>query len=157
MTDPAMSTAATFAPHRVGAVALDSIGYGMHRDDYTVTDKLDRRELVRSIAEVMAKDRPPQVFGLHGDWGSGKTSTLRAIRYHLTGDDVFGEKPDDLIGGVYAGHVVSVWFEAWRYQNETAPVVALIQEIRRELSLPSRILAATQKIGSVTVSALLGS
>ncbi len=146
-----------FAPHRVSPVALDSIGYGMHRDDYTVTDKLDRRALVRSIAEVVAKDRPPQVFGLHGDWGSGKTSTLRAIRYHLTGDDVFAEKPDDLVGGVYAGHVASVWFEAWRYQNEAAPVVALIQEIRRELSRPQKFAAEAGKLGTVAVTALLDS
>lgn len=86
----------TYAPNRVvNTVKLESIGYGMHRDDYTVTDKLDRRALVRTITEVIAKDRAPQVFGLHGDWGSGKTSALRAIRYHLTGEDVFGEKPDD--------------------------------------------------------------
>ena len=148
----------TYAPNRVvNTVKLESIGYGMHRDDYTVTDKLDRRALVRTITEVIAKDRAPQVFGLHGDWGSGKTSALRAIRYHLTGEDVFGEKPDDLVGGLHSGHVISVWFEAWRYQNETAPVVALIQEIRRELSLPRKAIRKAGKLGTVTVNALLDS
>ena len=154
---PVLPAPVVTAPHRVNAIALEYLGYGMHRDDYTVTDQLDRRGLVRSIAEVIAKDQPPQVFGLHGDWGSGKTSTLRAIRYQLTGDDTFKEKPTDLVGGLHSGHVVTVWFEAWRYQNETAPVVALIQEIRRELSLPARIREKTAKLGSVTVSALLDS
>lgn len=154
---PAVAAPAVTAPHRVNAIALDHLGYGLHRDDYTVTDQLDRRALVRAIAEVLAKDTPPQVFGLHGDWGSGKTSTLRAIRYQLTGDDTFGEKPQDLDGGLHSGHVVTVWFEAWRYQNETAPIVALIQEIRRELSRAKKIKSEAGKLGTVAVSALLDS
>ena len=159
MPDPTPNSIppATGAPNRVNAIALTYLGFGLHRDDFTVADQLNRRALVRSIAEVVAKDKPPQVFGLHGDWGSGKTSTLRAIRYQLTGEDAFGEKPADLDGGLHSGHVVTVWFEAWRYQNETAPVGALLQEMRRELSVPSRISAAAKMLGSVTVSALLDS
>ena len=159
MPDPTSSSMPppVTAPHRVNPIAMDYLGYGLHRDDFTVSDQLDRRGLVRCITEVIAKDQPPQVFGLHGDWGSGKTSTLRAIRYQLTGHDAFDEKPADLDPSLHSGHVVSVWFEAWRYQNETTPIVALIQEIRRELSLASRVSAEAKKLGSVTVSALLDS
>lgn len=128
---------------------------GIHRDEYTVRDALDRRALVREIARTVAEDRPPLVFGVHGDWGSGKTSALRAIRYHLTGDDDYAERPDDLIGGIHQAHVVSVWFEAWRYQNEAAPVVPLIQEMRRQLSLPRKALDEARKLGEVAKSALL--
>ena len=79
------------------------------------------------MAEQIAVDQAPMVLGLHGDWGSGKTSALRAMQYHLSGENHRAEKmpDDDIAKGEYQGHVVTVWFEAWRYQNEAAPVVAL--------------------------------
>lgn len=145
------------APNRVNPVTLDYLGYGAHRDDYTLMDHLDRRAVVRAVGEVVAKDHPPMVLGLHGDWGSGKTSTLRAIRFHLTNDNPLSESVNGLVGGVHSGHVVTVWFEAWRYQNEAAPVVALIQEMRRQLSLWQKANREIAKLTAVAAQSLLDS
>lgn len=50
-----------------------------------------------------------------GDWGSGKTSLLRAVQRRLAG--VTPSPP-----GV-------VWFEAWRYEGESSLLVALLRKV----------------------------
>ena len=151
-----MATANT-APNRVNTTALGYQGFGAHRDDFTITDHLDRRGLIRAMAEQIAVDQAPMVLGLHGDWGSGKTSALRAMQYHLSGENHRAEKmpDDDIDKGKYQGHVVTVWFEAWRYQNEAAPVVALLQEMRRQISLWRKGLKEVSKLSVVAVESLL--
>lgn len=111
----------------------------LHNDQPTLLDSLDRGALVQEVGEAVANCEPPQVFGVHGDWGLGKTSLLHQIQWYLTGDcpqqsqAAISDAPQ-LPKGVYAREVRAVWFDAWRYQNEDAPVVALLQEIRNQLS-----------------------
>ena len=102
------------------------------------------------------------MFGVHGDWGSGKTSFLHALQLYLTGDcpqaagslcepkEVESWKPWKA-----QSHVVVVWFEAWRYQHESAPVVALLHEIRARLSLASQAWAKTKKLTHVAIKGAL--
>ncbi len=53
-------------------------------DEPTLVDRLNRRGLVRDVGEVIATCQPPQVFGIHGDWGMGKTSFLHQVQLYLT-------------------------------------------------------------------------
>ena len=48
----------------------------LHNDEPTLLDALDREPLIREVGEAIAHCTPPQVFGVHGDWGLGKTSFL---------------------------------------------------------------------------------
>ncbi len=147
------------APNRINKTELNRLGFGVHRDDFTIRDHLGRRQVVETIGELVAKDEAPMVIGLHGDWGAGKTSALRAIRYHLTGQNELNEKinDSDLPRKQYDDRVVTIWFEAWRYQNEPTPVVALIQEMRRQLSLWHKGKAEASKLSVVAVESLLDS
>jgi hypothetical protein len=119
-----------------------SADYYLHTDNPTETDSLGRSELVADMVRRVVSCECPQVLGLHGDWGSGKTSALMQVRKQL--EKTF-EKSAPL-----------VWFEAWRYQNESTPIVALLHAIRERLSWRSKAWSETKKLGEITIrSALL--
>jgi pantothenate kinase-related protein Tda10 len=56
-----------------------------HSDFPTFEDKLGREALLEQVAREIATGNPPLVFGIHGDWGSGKTSFLCKLEHELTG------------------------------------------------------------------------
>lgn len=113
----------------------------MHNDEPTLTDALDRGTLIEEVGKAVATCTPPQVFGVHGDWGIGKTSFLQQVQWHLTGtcpqlSGAAATEPAEpsFQKGEYRKAIRTIWFDAWRYQHEEMPVVALLQEMRAQLS-----------------------
>ena len=117
----------------------------MHNDEPTLIDALNRGRLIEEVGNAVATCTPPQVFGVHGDWGLGKTSFLHQVQWHLTGtcpprSDAVATEPSEppLQKGKYGKAIRTVWFDAWRYQHEEVPVIALLQEMRAQLSYQRR-------------------
>ena len=148
----------------------------MHNDEPALLDTLDRGSLIQEVGEAIAHCMPPQVFGVHGDWGLGKTSFLHQVQWYLTGD--CPQQPESVTdemkrkaratnggdgeeheptqkGGVHRGVVQAVWFDAWRYQNEPAPVVALLHEMRAQLARGRRVARSTRRTTEVAVRGAL--
>jgi KAP family P-loop domain/TIR domain len=77
-------------------------------------------------AEVLAgaalDTRGPFTIGVFGEWGTGKTSLMRLVEHELSSHE----------------NVVTVWFNAWRYEQEEHPVVPLVGSIVRELEQEQR-------------------
>jgi KAP family P-loop domain len=143
---------------------------GFISDHPTYADCLNRIELLKEVANQVKTCRPPQVIGIYGDWGSGKTSFLRALQLYLGGplgtadEDRFRQTHNNTVTEIdrtsdwYEGEGIEnllalrrgdpgqpveegyqvVWFDAWRYQGEDAPIIALIHEIRRQFGVGSR-------------------
>ncbi len=118
--------------------------------------------MVERVGDDVAKCSPPCVFGVHGEWGSGKTSFLHQLHWYLTGDcpqqteeerEAAKKKPGE--DGQYQDTVTVVWFEAWRYQHERDPVIALLHEIRTQLSLASKWIRRGEKTANVTIRGAL--
>lgn len=128
-------------------------------DQPTVVDTLDRLDLVHEVAAAIVDCEPPQVLGIHGDWGLGKTSFLRQLRWYLAGDveepGHEGVDPSRLDKGHYADRVTVVWFEAWRYQNEPVPIVALLQEIRGQLAWHAKVREGMKKTAAIAIRGAL--
>lgn len=116
----------------------------LHSDEPTTDERLGRQALVDEIASVAATAAPPLVLGVHGDWGSGKTSFMLRVK-------------EALETGQYQDGIVTVRFEAWRYQNEPAPVVALLQEMRRGFAKSDKLKRRLKKYSETTIRALLNS
>ena len=132
----------------------------IHSDHPTLNDKLNRIASIKNKAEQIMHCETPQVFGIHGDWGSGKTSYLRQLRFHLDGTTEgvdASQLNHQLKGDKYKNKVVTVWFDAWRYQHEPAPVVALLQEIRKQFTSWAKLKNKANKLTSVTVQSVLNS
>lgn len=134
---------------------------GQYNDEPTLDDLIGRTRLVKTIGDEIAGCRAPQVFGIHGDWGSGKTSFLHMLHWYLTGECpesptwTKDKKPQDIADWTHwkkNKDVRVVWFEAWRYQYETNPIVALLQEIRTQLQGTLKgVWNETKKLSEVAV------
>jgi predicted KAP-like P-loop ATPase len=129
-----------------------------HSDHPTLIDKLDRAASIKNKAIQIFNCAPPQVFGVHGDWGSGKTSYLQQLRFHLDGqcpENSQETTSDSLPKAHYKDKVITIWFDAWRYPHEKAPIIALLHEIRSQFSTLDKFKKSAGKIGNVTINALL--
>ena len=128
----------------------------MHNDEPTLRDRLRRNALIEEVGEAIATCKPPQVFGVHGDWGLGKTSFLHQVRWYLTGDNP--QALDTINAPKKSKHgdrLLSVWFDAWRYHAEAVPVVALLQEMRAQLSQEDSKALALKRLGKVALRGAL--
>lgn len=96
----------------------------------------------KTYAEVLASaalgTTGPFTIGIFGEWGTGKTSLMHMIQESLS------TKPD----------VITVWFNAWRFEKEEHPIVPLVATIVRELQLKKHILAKLADEGKSLVTAL---
>lgn len=118
----------------------------------TLTDRLGWGSEVTRMRSRVETCPTPHVMGIHGCWGSGKTSFMRQLQHELGGkcSDV-----GNLQGGVdkvvKSEKVVTIWFDAWRYQNEPNPIVALVQEMRRQFSIMPAVISKFKKIGEISL------
>lgn len=132
------------------------LGGRSHHDEPALVDGLGRENFIDSICHVISDCQPPKGIAISGYWGSGKTSALQQVYCHLS-----GQAPDgrELPAGTAAKHkdgsIVAVWFEAWRYQHEALPIVALLNEIRSQLGLWEKFREDAKKIGSVVGGGVL--
>ena len=78
-------------------------------DNPTDRDLLGFESVARSVAHVLSTSREPTTVGLHGPWGSGKSSLLSMVRASLDGEDV---------------HIVDV--NPWEFDNHEDVKGALI-------------------------------
>lgn len=113
----------------------------IHNDEpgFDTADLFHQEPLIKTIADSVAiHSLPPFVASLYGDWGQGKTSILEAVYKKLT-----GTRPEDFTGEINPlayRNVRVIWFEAWRYQHDPTPVVALLNEIRKQLQAMSKFM-----------------
>jgi len=101
-------------------------------------------EYARTFARIIAarRTRTPLTIGIHGGWGTGKTTLMRAIEEQLCGWRRKGlERPLFLNPGeINIGEGESlyrpcrtVWFNAWKYSRQEALLVALIETILSQM------------------------
>ncbi len=137
--------------------------FRLHNDEPTLIDQLGRAALVEEVGNAIATCSPPQVLGVHGDWGLGKTSFLQQVQWYLVGEcpqqsqdeqDRIA-KTKDVEKGAHKKHMVVIWFEAWRYQEEDVPVVALLQEMRTQLDWHVKLRQSAKKLTEVTIRGAL--
>ncbi|TEU16181.1 MAG: hypothetical protein E3J21_11355, partial [Anaerolineales bacterium] len=91
---------------------------------------------------IAARDTlTPLTIGVHGEWGSGKTTLMRRIRAKLDETKGYETKPVSFVAVDDQGLAFTkkfrpcktVWFNAWKYGREEALFVALIEEVLRQM------------------------
>ena len=125
-----------------------------HNDNPALDDAFGHDAFLAEVCKQISTCTPPKGIGINGYWGTGKTSALLQVYYHLTNELPYGGKPTtDTPPQYHDKNILPVWFEAWRYQHESLPIVALLNEIRQQLGLWATFQQKAKKLGSV---ALLG-
>lgn len=131
-----------------------------HSDEPTLDDHLGHAPLVAAVAGMIDGCEAPYVLGVHGDWGSGKTSFLKKLHLYLAGKDS-GYPNAQRIGNrlwpvtyLSARPYEAIWFEAWRYQFESNPVVALLQEIRSHFTWSKKLVGEAGKLSFAALMSL---
>ncbi len=89
--------------------------------------------------------RTPLTIGIHGDWGSGKTTLMQLIKSRLDetrpahrkeGERLSFLSWEESAAKVFPEHFrtcKTVWFNAWKYGREDALLAALIRTIVRTM------------------------
>lgn len=119
----------------------------------TLDDKLGWAGEIERLKYRVEHCPTPHVLGIHGDWGAGKTSFMRQLQHSLGGEaeaDVVRQSVDHN-NIENSNSVVTIWFDAWRYQHESSPVVALLQEMRRQFSNMAKVRAKFDKLSKVAL------
>lgn len=123
-------------------------------DEPTMEDALSRGAVLQRVFRELVQAEAPKVYGVHGEWGSGKTSFLCQLQDKISGTcDRLKTKSDK--SPVKQASSPTIWFEAWHYQHEASPVVALLHEIRNQISLTSKTWNEVKKLSEVQVKSLL--
>jgi hypothetical protein len=91
-------------------------------------DCLDRKSIIHCLKQFMLGEDlvSPVAIGIYGDWGSGKTSVMRALVHDLQETD-WGKKT-----------TLTLWFDAWKYaRSENALWRALLLCVVETLADPN--------------------
>jgi hypothetical protein len=75
-------------------------------------------QYARAFSEIIRRSEPRFAVGIFGDWGSGKTTLMHAIQRRLDAHET----------------VVTLWFNAWRYEREEHLIVPLLDTLREALA-----------------------
>ncbi|UJB70334.1 TIR domain-containing protein [Acaryochloris sp. 'Moss Beach'] len=101
-------------------------------------DGLGFKAYASVLAEAAIGTQGPFTIGVFGEWGTGKTSLMRLIQTDL---DTRQE-------------VITVWFNAWRYENEEHPVVPLVGTIIHSLERHKPFLNRLSDGGELLINTL---
>lgn len=107
-------------------------------------------EISRSLAEIAAHSYPNFAIGVFGSWGAGKTTLMSSIREWL--EPNAARRSGNLVRG--EDDVVTVWFNAWRYEREPHLIVPLLDELR--LAIARRAATTEEQKVATSVARRLG-
>lgn len=111
-----------------------ALGEGKHE----VPDGLGFETYAKVLAEAAVGTPGPFTIGIFGEWGTGKTSLMKLTQSNLE------NHPD----------VLTVWFNAWRFEKEEHPIVPLVGTIVRELETHKTFLSRMQDAGTSLLRSL---
>ncbi|MFN8381836.1 MAG: P-loop NTPase fold protein [Anaerolineales bacterium] len=94
--------------------------------NFISNDRLKMASFSRNIWHAIQHTQPPFVFGVLGDWGTGKTSSLYMLKELIQLKVSVAEETN-----LY----IPIWFNAWQYENETNHIYPLLYSIKRDYEL----------------------
>lgn len=119
---------------RISLIADQAVGEA----DQRTADGLGFETYAQVLADAATDTRGPFTIGVFGEWGTGKTSLMRLIERRLSDND----------------DVVTVWFNAWRYEQEEHPIVPLVGTIVQALEQHQTLGRKVSESGQALIRSL---
>jgi KAP family P-loop domain len=96
-------------------------GFKLLLDSPAESPVLGFGQFAHAFKEIVEESDPRFAIGIFGGWGSGKTTLMESVKKAIDDDLVTRDK------------MVTVWFNAWRYEKEEHLIVPLLDTLRDEL------------------------
>ena len=94
-------------------------------DDVEENPTDDFTSLSITIANIIKDSTPHFTIGIYGEWGTGKTTLMKAIEKNLTADGVLKTEQ----------RILPVWFNAWQYDREEhLATISLMKTVAYEMA-----------------------
>lgn len=106
----------------------------------TLPDGLGFKKYAKVLAGAARGTGGPFTIGIFGDWGTGKTSLMRMIESQLLQDN--------------RGELITVWFNAWRFEMDEHPIIPLVATIIRAMESNQRFMDKLGETGKRLVRTL---
>ncbi len=111
----------------------------IHADEPTDVDKLDRQTFADAFAHLAVLCETPLVIGIHGTWGTGKSSFMKMIEKSLKSSN--------------GNDAHTVWFDPWMHQFDDNPILAFAHILAAETGEHAK--ETLKKIFAVTGTTVL--
>lgn len=103
------------------------------------------------LRQILEKNDELFSLAIYGNWGTGKTTVCRSVYNNLV---------SNLLAKIKAGesaYLIPVWFEAWRFQRESAIFPAILRSLGAEIAKNAKsaqALSYGKKLMRVSLSLL---
>lgn len=104
-------------------------------DAYSQIDLLGYSDYVEALANFITspKTKKPITIGIDAAWGGGKTTLMRLLEKRLS--------PSKEKGKAHK-HINTVWFDAWKYDQQemlwAAMVLEILEQVRKQFSVKQK-------------------
>jgi len=116
-------------------------GFKLLLDSPAESPVLGFGQFAQAFKEIVEESDPRFAIGIFGGWGSGKTTLMESVKKTIDDDPVARNK------------IVTVWFNAWRYEKEEHLIVPLLDTLREALVTWAEKFPVTADVKSRAIKA----
>ena len=114
--------------------------------DHPTTDNLffDFNLYADTLTALIAnkENATPLIMGIHGSWGSGKTTLMKAIKDRLDGQSLTDTRR--------FRRCKTIWYSAWKHGRQDQPLAAVIEAVFKGMAADGFFSLARAKIETAT-------
>ena len=115
--------------------------------DFFVKDAIKRNKDIANFYKILQCQEQQSAIAIDGRWGSGKTFFVRQTKMVISAFNSYSNMEGNLRNKIISKlpqlnvdentetSIISVYYDAWENDNDTEPILSLIYEITKQLSV----------------------
>jgi hypothetical protein len=115
--------------------------------NFFVKDAIKRNKDIANFYKILQCQEQQSTIAIDGRWGSGKTFFVRQTKMMISAFNSYSNMEGNLRNKIISKlpqlnvdentetSIISVYYDAWENDNDTEPILSLIYEIAKQLSV----------------------